>query len=60
MYVHALCVHVCRCPERPEEGAGHPGIGVTGSCKYQVWVLGTEPVPLTTEPSLQPTFLNSF
>jgi hypothetical protein len=43
------------CPQRPKEGLGSPGAGVTNSGEppYGWWELEEQSVLLTTEPSLQ-------
>ncbi|ERE67235.1 MMP37-like protein [Cricetulus griseus] len=59
-----VCLHVYLCPERPEEGIGLPGIGVTDSCEpscgFWEWnpgLLEMQPVFLATEPTFQPRML---
>lgn len=51
------CVHIYRCPWKPEVGIGHPGAGVMGNSLTPVWVFGMELQNqyslLTAEPAFQ-------
>ena len=55
-----LCVLVCGCLRRSEEGIGAPGTEVVGGCEWQAYwepssgPLEEQQVLLTTEASLQP------
>ena len=56
VYVYACVPYICKCPQRPEEGMGFPGTGVTdlscGLCELNPGPL-EQPVLLPTEPSSQ-------
>lgn len=60
--VYTTCV---QCPQRPVEGVGSPGLGISDSCEslYSFWELNSNPLTekqmlLTSEPSLQ--LLNTY
>lgn len=38
-----VSVSVCRCPQRPVDGARYPCAGVPGGCVFQIWAVGPEP-----------------
>lgn len=45
VHIYAMCEHVCHvwaCIQRPEEGVGSVGTGVTGGCEKPDWVLRTK------------------
>lgn len=53
-------------PQRPEEGVGPPGTGVTDCCQLPHWNWNRtqvppqeQPVPITPEPSLDPAPISS-
>lgn len=46
-----LCTTYVEFLQRPEEGLGYPGIGVTDKCLDTMWVLDIETGPLEEQPT---------
>ena len=57
-----LVYHMCPVPAEPEDGIKSPETGVIDSCELPGGSreLNTDPLPLTSEPPLQPPVLTIF